>query len=245
MRYRILDLETCTHPGVVDWLDPCEPDPDLLKPIEPDARLKDPEKKAANLAEVERKRAERPALIAQSILDRTAERNEKCALDPDCCRIVALGYYDVGYAEPTVYLMRDEFEEREQLKLFWASYDKHYTRFVTFNGARFDLPVLVMRSIYLDVPHPEVTFYPAWKSEHIDLYEKLSINGARRDVHGLRFYAKRLGIGTLDKVDGSQIAQLVREERWQEIHDHCLSDIGLTHALANRLGLLKLAGVAA
>lgn len=244
MRYRILDLETCTHPGVDGWLDPCDPDPKLLEPIEPDARLKDPEKKAANLAEVERKRAERPQLIAQSIVQRTAERNEKCALDPDCCRIVALGYYDVGYGDPTVYLMRSEFEEREQLKLFWNSYDQHYTRFVTFNGARFDLPVLVMRSLYLDVSHPEITFYPAWKSNHIDLYERLSCNGARRDVHSLKFYAKRMGFTTLDKVDGSQIAQLVVEERWPEIEAHCLSDIGLTHALANRLGLLKI-GVAA
>jgi hypothetical protein len=45
-------------------------------------------------------------------------------------------------------------------------------------------------------------------------------------------------------VEGSEIAQLVKEERWAEVEAHCLSDIGLTHALANRLGLLKI-GVAA
>jgi hypothetical protein len=253
MRYRVTDIETTLHPGVADWLEPCEPDPKLLEPIEPDSRLKDPVKVAANLADVERRRAARPAEIAASILERTAERNEKCSLDPDCCRIVALGYHDIGHADPTVYLMRDEFEEREQLKLFWASWKEidrqawhdggNGAALVTFNGLRFDLPILMRRSMYLDVPHPVLNL-DRYRTPHIDLWQRLSFNGAI-SAHSLSFYGKRLGMGTLDKVHGSDIAQLVREERWQEIHDHCLSDIGLTHALANRLGLLKLAGVAA
>lgn len=216
MRYRLLDLETAPHPDAHQWVDP----------VSPDSRLKDPEK------------------IKASIVEKTVERDERFGLDPDCCRIVALGYYDVGYGEPTVYLMKDEFEEREQLKLFWASYDKHYTRLVTFNGIKFDLPVLLMRSLYLDVDHPEIVIAPPWKTSHIDLWQKLSLDGARKDVHSLAFYARRLGIGTLDKVNGADIARLAAEEKWDEIHAHCLSDIGLTHALANRLGVLKLSAVA-
>lgn len=218
-RWRILDLETAAHPDAKQWVDP----------VKADARLKDPEKIAADLAE------------------KTAKREGEFGLDPDCCRIVALGYYDVGTTEPTVYLMRDELEEREQLKLFWASFDKHQTRLVTFNGIRFDLPVLLMRSLYLQVPHPELVIAPAWKTHHVDLWNRLSLDGARKDVHSLAFYARRFGIGTLDKVDGSQIQRLVdadTQESWQAIHDHCLSDIGLTHALANRLGVLQI-GVAA
>lgn len=215
-RWRILDLETAAHPDARQWVDP----------VKADSRLKD------------------PAKIESDLKEKAEKQVDTFGLDPDCCRIVALGYYDVGYGEPTVYLMRDEFEEREQLKQFWASYDKHYTKFVTFNGIRFDLPVLLMRSLYLAVDHPEVVIAPAWKTSHVDLWNRLSLDGARKDVHSLAFYARRFGIGTLDKVHGSQIQQLVNEERWQEIHDHCLSDIGLTHALANRLGVLKI-GVAA
>jgi len=196
------------------------------EPVKPDSRLKDPVK------------------IEASIKEKTEEQADAFGLDPDCCRIVALGFHDVGYGDPTCYLMRDEFEERHHLRMFWESYRQQYTKFVTFNGTRFDLPVLVMRSLYLDVPYPELNFAPAWKSDHLDLYEKLSLNGARKSVHSLKFYAKRMGFTTLDKVDGSQIAQLAKEEKWQAIEAHCLSDIGLTHALANRLGLLKI-GVAA
>jgi hypothetical protein len=100
--------------------------------------------------------------------------------------------------------------------------------------------VLIMRSIYLDVEYPEIVIRPEWKSPHIDLYERLSIQGARKNVKSLKFYAKRFKIGTLDKVDGSQIGQLVAEGKWDDVKAHCLSDLGLTHAIANRLKLLKM-----
>lgn len=224
MRYRILDIETVPHPNAQQW----------AEPVKPAGNLKDPEKIKADIAERQRKQA------------------DEFGLDPDCCRIVALGFHDVGYGDPAVYLMSDEFEEREQLKLFWASWkdvDRHSWQdggsgaaMVTFNGLRFDLPVLMRRSMYLEVPHPWLSL-DRYRTPHIDLWQKLSFNGAI-DAHSLAFYAKRLGIGTLDKVAGSDIAKLAAEQRWQEIHDHCLSDIGLTHALANRMGLLKI-GVAA
>ena len=111
---------------------------------------------------------------------------------------------------------------------------------MTFNGARFDLPVLIMRSLYLDVDAPELIIHPSWKSPHVDLWDVLSVQGARRDVKSLRFYAKRCGFTTLDKVDGSQIGTLVAEGKWDDVEAHCLSDLGLTHALANRLKQLKL-----
>lgn len=216
-RYRIVDLETVGHEDAHKWVDPITKAP-------------------ANYTKAES--------IEKYIKEATEERAERFGLDPDCCRIVALGFHDVGYGDPTVMLMRDELEEREQLKQFWSTFDKHYTKLVTFNGIRFDLPVLLMRSLYLQVDHPEIVIAPAWKTSHLDLWNKLSLDGARKDVHSLSFYARRFGIGTLDKVKGSDIAKLVAEERWDEVHDHCLSDIGLTHALANRLGLLKI-GVAA
>jgi predicted PolB exonuclease-like 3'-5' exonuclease len=218
-RWRIFDIETVGHPDAHKWVDPITKAPGNYKNQE---------------------------AIDKFIAEATAERQDRFGLDPDCCRIVALGYHDVGYSDPIVYLMRDEFEEREQLKLFWWTFDKHLTRFVTFNGIKFDLPVLLMRSLYLDVDHPEIVIAPPWKTHHVDLWNKLSLDGARdsKTIHSLSFYARRFGIGTLDKVKGSDIPKLVAEERWQEIHDHCLSDIGLTHALANRLKLLPI-GVAA
>jgi predicted PolB exonuclease-like 3'-5' exonuclease len=212
MRYRILDLETVGLPEAKEWVDPLKAPSNYKDPLKIDAFIKEAE----------------------------AERAEKFALDPDTNRIVALGWHDVGCGDPFVALCQDEAQEAAALSAFWGTYREQYTKLVTFNGSGFDLPVMVMRSIYLCVEHPEIVIRPEWKSPHIDLYEKLSVQGARKNVKSLKFYAKRFGFGTLDKVDGSQIGQLVAEGKWEDVKAHCLSDIGLTHALANRLRLLKL-----
>ncbi len=216
-KFRILDLETIAHPDASTW----------VGPLSAPSNYKDEAKIAAYIKEAEEERA------------------AKFALNADTCRIVALGFVDVGSNDPTVYLMKDEFEEREQLKMFWESYRKLRPRLVSFNGLHFDLPVLLMRSLYLNVDFPRIKIAPAWKSEavHTDLYQVLSLDGARdrRDVGSLAFYARRWGIGTLDKVCGADIAQLVAEGNWAAVEAHCLSDVGLTHALANKLGVLEMA----
>ena len=214
MRYIILDIETVPHPDAHQW----------AEPVKAAGNLKDPEKIAADLEAKRQKQA------------------DEFGLDPDCNRIVALGFHVGGGGDPECYLMRNELEERLHLQMFWEIYNKQDTRLVTFNGLRFDLPVLMRRSMYLDVPYPDLNL-DRYRTPHLDLWQKLSFNGAIA-AHSLRFYAKRMGFTTLDKVDGGDIARLATEERWQEIEAHCLSDVGLTHALANRLGLLKI-GVAA
>ena len=216
MVYVILDIETVAHPDAHLWLDP----------VKPDARLSDPVK------------------VEASIKERTQERLETLALHPDTNRIVALGYHVVGQETPECLLMRDEYEEHALVRQFWdcfREWDKRTVRLVTFYGLSFDIPTLLSRSMYLDLDFPEIDV-DRYRSPHaaFDLWWRLSRKGAIK-AHSLKFYAKRMGFTTLDKVDGSQIAQLVADEDWNAVEAHCLSDIGLTHALANRLKVLKVA----
>lgn len=211
MRLRVLDLETAVNPKALDW----------LEPVKPDARLVDPVK------------------IAKSIEEKTAERNEKLALDWDCCRIVALGWVDVGSNDPWCEVCENEDEEKSALTYFWKTYQERETRLVTFNGHKFDLPVLLTRSVDLDVPHPKLNVN-RFKSPHKDLAHILTLDGARQYPHSLSFYAKKYNFTTLDKVNGADIGKLVEAKEWDAIREHCLSDVGLTHALANRLGELTL-----
>lgn len=192
-----------------------------LEPVKPDSRLKDPEK------------------IAASIAEKTAERNEKLALDWDCCRIVALGWVDVGSNDPWCECCENEDEERSALTYFWETYRKQETKLVTFNGHKFDLPVLITRSRDLNVPHPKLNLN-RFKSPHLDLAHILTMDGARQFPHSLSFYAKKHNFTTLDKVNGADIGKLVEAKDWTAIREHCLSDVGLTHALANHLGELTL-----
>lgn len=209
-RFIVIDLETAAHPDAANW----------LEPVQPDSRLKDPAKKAASIAE------------------KTAERDEKLGLDPDLCRIVALGYHVVGGADPVIDLCRDEAEEKIALGRFWQVYRAYgNTKLVTFYGRQFDLPVLMRRSFYLGVDYSPLNL-DRYRSTHVDIWDALTFNGALRTARGLQFYAKRLGLPMLDKVDGADVAGLVAAGEWEAVSAHCLSDIGYTHAIAERMGLL-------
>lgn len=214
MRYIVLDIETLPHPDAGQWLDP----------VKPDARCT----KADS--------------IAKSITEKTAERDEKLGLDPDCCVIAALGYHVIGGKDPFCDVTYGaEVNEQDALEHFWWEFNKvSDTRLVSFYGRSFDLPVLMRRSMYLGVPYPKLNL-DRYRSPHIDVWHELTYGGALRSAHKLSFYARRMGFTTLDKVDGSEIQGLAKEGKWDAIRDHCLSDVGLTHAVANRLGLLKLA----
>ena len=212
MRFRLTDLETAALPDAAAWVED--------EPISAPSNYKDAEKIAAYIAEA------------------TAKRLERFALDPDCNRIVALGYQDLPHGEPIVRICKDEAEERAELTNYWNSYRQKPTRIVGFNSARFDLVVLLMRSLYLGVSHPPITIAPAWKSDHIDLWERLSLGGARKDVKSLRFYARRLGIPIYDDVSGADVARLVSEGDYEKVYNHCLFDLDLTRALAERIGAI-------
>lgn len=212
MRWRIADVETVADPNVLP----------MLEPVKPDSRLKDPEK------------------IKASIEEKTNERAERLGLDLYCNRIVALGYLDVGNGGPVCEVARSLDDERVLLSDFWQSYRQHETRMVTFYGLSFDLPVLQARSWLLGVPAPPLNL-DRYRTPHVDVFQKLTFNGAVRDCkHGLKFFAQRFGIELHDKVDGSDIAQLVAAGDWESIRAHCISDVGATHMLANRLGLLEI-----
>lgn len=231
----IVDVEAVAIDRAADYLDPVEPDPKLLEPIEPDARLKDPIKVSENLAKVERLRAERPALIEASIKERTAKLVERCGLDPDLCRIVALGYGDSDESDH-VAICQDEQREAEALRTFWGRVVNTagvVRPLVTFNGFGYDLPVLVRRSQYLGVAHPVINI-DKYRSPHHDLMQLLSFRGAIR-AHTLKFYCSRFGRPVEDDIDGSQIGALVAEGAWDAVEAHCRSDLQLTRFLAQKV----------
>jgi len=215
--YIVLDIETIAHPDAHLWVDD----------VKPDGRLKDPEK------------------IAADIIEKNIERDKTFALHPDTNLIVALGYHIIGHSDdPHCLLMRDAFEAKELLRSFWEEYRaldrRQEVRFVTFNGLTFDIPTLLSNSLWLDVEAPNVET-DKYRSPHaeFDVMWRLSRKGVVKP-HSLKFYAKRAGLPLLDKVNGSEIAQMVKDEDWTGIEAHCMSDVGLTHALANRLKLLRM-----
>jgi len=176
--------------------------------------------------------------IERYVADATAKQIERAALDPDLCRIVALGHGE-AHGEDKVIICRDEETEAAALAALWKQVllaaGIHRT-LITFNGFGYDLPVLMRRSQYLGVPFPLLNI-DKYRSQHIDLMLRLTFNGAIKP-HTLKFYASRFGLPVEDNVDGSQIAALVKAGDWAGVESHCRSDLKLTRFLAQKLRLV-------
>lgn len=193
---------------------------DYLEPIEAPSNYKDAVKIEAYIAEA------------------TARAIDRCGLDPDLCRIVALGHGEAT-GKDSVILCRDEETEAAALAAFWKRVTNAagvVNTLVSFNGFSYDLPVLMRRSQLLGVDHPVISL-DRYRSPHMDLMQRLTFNGAIK-AHSLKFYASRFGMPVEDTVDGSQIAALVKAGNFQAVEDHCRSDLALTRFVAQKLRLI-------
>lgn len=177
----------------------------------------------------------KPDTIAAYIAKANAEALSKCSLDPDLCRIVAIGVYREQNGHAVALVAKTVNDEAALLTLFWQYYnDRHL---VGYNCLGFDLPVLLRRSLYLGVKAPSIQLDRFRHPQVTDLMQVLSYNGALR-FRGLSFYAKRMGITSdPDVLTGADIGQAVKDGNWDGIAQHVKADVQKTAALASRLGL--------
>lgn len=180
-----------------------------------------------------------PQKIADYIKEAEQAQIVKAALYPWTARPVAIGI-DVGDG-PSVTICRTEADEPAALEAVWKAARSPREDFllpiVGFNHRAFDLPVLLARSLLLGVPAPTVNL-DRYRTPHLDLLDRLTWFGAipSRSLH---WYAKRFGATITDDVTGADVAALVAAGKWEQVADHCASDLRLTRFLAERTGLVR------
>lgn len=228
----VLDIETVALDDAGEYIPgPVQVDPPDLTTITAAKNLTDPAKIAASLAqrtaaamtEYEEQHAKAQAHYQKALAD--------AALDPDLCRIVAIGW--ARGVDAQVWTLSEELEI-DGLQAFWSRVGQ--SSFLGFNILVFDLPVLIRRSQYLGVSYPALNL-DRYRTPHVDLMQVLSFRGAQK-FRSLDFYAKRFKIGIADPVSGKDIAGLVQAGNWEAVRAHCQADLAKTRLLAQRLGLL-------
>ena len=181
-----------------------------------------------------------PVKRAEQIATKRANALAEAALDPDLCRIVALGSWWDDEPEPTLLLCHNEYQEAAALAEFWETYrtirhEHPYTVLVGSNLLGFDLPVMVRRSLYLrvDVPHLE-----RGKYRHRDVIDlkNLLCDDDWLAWRSLDYYVRRFGLDVPhDPIDGSQIPALVAAGDWASVRSHLHCDLLKVRALAQRI----------
>lgn len=174
-----------------------------------------------------------PVKIAEYVQAKTAERAGKAALDLDLARISMIGLYlDCGFVSRQV---ATEIDEAEALRWLFRLVDD--CTIVTFNGLRYDLPLILRRCLYLGVTAPDWPL-DRYRTPHVDLWQRLSLNG-QVDAKSLGFYARRLGWTDLVKpLSGAEEAAAPAAGRWDELRASVEHDVRACHRLAQRMGVI-------
>jgi hypothetical protein len=106
---------------------------------------------------------------------------------------------------------------------------------VTFNGRRFDLPVIVARSLRHRIQLGEYFGgrdyrYRFTEAGHLDLADQLSDYGAGKYA-GLDSWSRLVGGAGKGEVDGSQVAELWAAGEHERVRRYCLDDVAQTARL--------------
>ena len=141
---------------------------------------------------------------------------------PGPWEVVALGGPHIG-----------ERTEAELIAAFVARIAELQPRLVTFNGTRFDLPVLRYRAMLHRIAAPGLSsrpYFHRYTDDAVDLCDVLSSFGrAKATLHEI---SRMLGFaGKASGIDGGQVEQLVCEGRIAEVAAYCQEDVVNTYRI--------------
>jgi predicted PolB exonuclease-like 3'-5' exonuclease len=138
-------------------------------------------------------------------------------------------------------------DESKVLEEFAEFIGERHPTMVTFNGRRFDLPVLANRMLRHGVPFPayyagrsgRLDYRYRYSDEgHLDLADVLTDFGASR-MPSLDALAQLVGMPGKMGVDGSKVQSMYEHGRHAEIRDYCLHDVVQTTFVFLRAELLR------
>ncbi len=159
-------------------------------------------------------------------------------------RVACISYAVLGNSfdlQKLCVLGLNEHSEAEALKKFGAEIDDD-TMLVTWSGRRFDIPVILYRSLKYGIPcawHFRRDFDKRFGlTGHVDLQDHMMFFGAA-DKLKLDHAAALIGLpGKLDTV-GADVAALWARNRFQAVGTYCVTDVVQTVVLFIRWAHLR------
>lgn len=177
---------------------------------------------------------ERDGPDPEELARRKEELVSRLGLDPTTGRVVCVGIVDSdGPLERTF----THASERKLLLSFWTFLEEaRPSVLVTFNGKRFDIPYLNVRSaIHGLAPSVTIPFEPVSQEHHFDVREALEGNDRRRKG-SLDYFCAVFGIRSpKEQMDGTLVGEAFAEGRVEDIARYCLEDCRATAALYRKL----------
>ncbi len=183
-------------------------------------------------------RCHRAIAARREIANAEEDRRKLLATTPEFCRIVALGTGEWwstdsrsthGFIATNANNETDDSSERALLQSFWAK-ARTARQIGGYNVLAFDLPVILARSILLEVePTRKFDFAKPW-GQVVDLMKSRYGNAGFGKPAKLKNLARCYGLAPLaEGCDGSQVEALYRSgfEGLEKLADYVQSDVDL------------------
>jgi predicted PolB exonuclease-like 3'-5' exonuclease len=144
-------------------------------------------------------------------------------------------------------LALNDYSVERLVREFWTRAERFAGCMVTFNGRRFDFPVLELAALRYGIAAPGhfadgsgSTRARYSTDRHLDLADYLTNFGASGPLKGgMDLLLKMIGLPGKMEVDGSQVQDLYEQGRMTEIHRYCRSDVVQTYFLFLRVELMR------
>jgi predicted PolB exonuclease-like 3'-5' exonuclease len=142
-------------------------------------------------------------------------------------------------------LASGDYSEEGLVREFWRRAEGFPGCFVTFNGRRFDFPVLELAAMRYGIAAP--AYFAEDQSprsrhapeRHLDLCDFLTNYGAVGLRGGMDLLSKMIGMPGKDGMSGGMVQDYFDAGRLNEIHRYCRSDVIQTYFLFLRVQLIR------
>lgn len=142
-------------------------------------------------------------------------------------------------------LAATDYSEEKLVREFWAREERFSGCMVTFNGRRFDFPVLELSALRYGIPAP--SYFDGSESprarhaeeRHLDLFDFLTNYGAAGLRGGLNVLMQMIGMRGKGNLEGSRVQEYFDAGRIDEIHRYCRADVIRTYFLFLRVELMR------
>ena len=159
---------------------------------------------------------------------------------------IAIGNVGDDYALHAVEsLALDDYSEEKLVREFWSRSERFAGTLVSFNGRRFDIPVLELAALRHGIAAPihfgdDGIARDRHSSErHFDLFDYLTNFGAVSLAGGMDLLLKMIGMPGKTGMDGSMVQEYFEAGRLDEIHRYCRNDVVQTYFLFLRVALMR------
>jgi 3'-5' exonuclease len=135
--------------------------------------------------------------------------------------------------------------EESITRKFWARFEDFRGCLVTFNGRRFDLPVLELAAMRWGISAPryfdssDSARLRHWPERHLDLCEYLTNFGEVGLRGGMDLLMKMLGLPGKLGMNGAMVQEYFDSRRFDDIHRYCRADVIQTYFLFLRVELMR------